>query len=305
MSTAFLTDSPSTDQLRSFARSIGQILLQRNAATGVLIFAAVCAFSTRLACALVIGALTGGIVAYIVEDADSPTMRDDLYGFNGALAALAAFTFIRDDSQAGAVAIVSAMLATALSFRLGNLLRRFRLPVYSSPAIIVTWCWLPLFADATSSGASASASTASTTTAWLEATLAGFAPIVFTSGVLAGTLLLVSLCAARPAHAAWAIAGSTVGLSLHALAGAPDAMLLSGACGFNATLTALATSKYGVRATLAGIVVAVLIERAAASLGIISLTAPFVLATWAVQATIQRTDVTANHGDSHVVHPSA
>ena len=303
MSTAFLTDSPSTDQLRSFARSIGQILLQRNAATGVLIFAAVCAFSPRLACALVIGALTGGILAYIVEDADSPTMRDDLYGFNGALAALAAFTFIRDDSQAGAVAIVSAMLATALSFRLGNVLRRFRLPVYSSPAIIVTWCWLPLFADGIPS--SGPAAVAGTTTAWLEAILAGFAPIVFTSGFLAGTLLLVSLCAARPAHAAWAIAGSTVGLSLHAIAGAPDAMLLSGACGFNATLTALATSKYGVRATLAGIVVAVVIERAAASLGIISLTAPFVLATWAVQATIHRADATANHGDSHVVHPSA
>lgn len=303
MSTAFLTDSSSTDQLRSFARSIGQILLQRNAATGVLILAAVFAFSPRLACALVIGALTGGIVAYIVEDADSPTMRDDLYGFNGALAALAAFTFIRDDSQAGAVAIVSAMLATALSFRLGHVLRRFRLPVYSSPAIIVTWCWLPLFADGIPSGVPASV--ASTTTAWLEAILAGFAPIVFASGFLAGTLLLVSLCAARPAHAAWAIAGSTVGLSLHALAGAPDAVLLSGACGFNATLTALATSKYGVRATLAGIVVAVVIERAAASLGIISLTAPFVLATWAVQATIHRADTTANHGDSHVVHPSA
>lgn len=305
MSTAFSAASGIHEPLRhfrSFARSIGQIVLQRNAATGALIAAALCAFSPRLACALVIGALTGNVIAYIVEDADSPTMRDDLYGFNGALAALAAFTFIRDDSQAGAVAIVSAMLATGLSFRLGRALQRWRLPAYSSPAILVTWCWLPLFADPASGTASV---VGSTPVAWLEAVPAGFAPIVFASGSVAGLLFLAAFLAARPACAAWALAGSTLGLALHALGGAPAAVLLSGACGFNATLTALALSGKGVRVALTGIIVTVLIERIAAWLGIPALTAPFVLASWGVQAFMQRFDASANHGDSHVVHPSA
>jgi urea transporter len=306
MSTILLAGSSTSESLRGFARSIGQILLQRHAATGALTVAAVCSFSPRLACALLIGALTGNVIACIVEDAGSPVMREDLYGFNGALAALAAFAFIRDDSQAGAVAIVSAMLATGLSFRLGRALQRWRLPAYSSPAVLVTGCWLPLFADAPS-GATAALAT-DTPAAWASAVVAGLAPIVFTTGFVAGALILAGLVAAqpkRPVGAAWALAGSTLGIALHVLAGTPAAVVLSGACGFNATLTALATSKYGVKGVFGGVVVCVLVERAAASLGIPALTAPFVLASWAVQACVQRLAQPANNGDSHVVHPPA
>jgi urea transporter len=118
-------------------------------------------------------------------------------------------------------------------------------------------------------------------------------------------LILAGLVAARPANAAWALGGSALGAALHALAGSPASAVLSGGCGFNPTLTALATSKYGVKGVLGGVVVCVLVERAAASLGIPALTAPFVLASWAVQAFMQRFGEPAHHGDSHVVHPSA
>jgi urea transporter len=49
----------------------------------------------------------------------------------------------------------------------------------------------------------------------------------------------------------------------------------------------------------------VLIERVAAWLGVPALTAPFVLASWAVQMFVQRPDIPANHGDPNVVHPQA
>jgi urea transporter len=308
MSTILLAGSDTSESLRGFARSIGQIVLQRHAATGALLVAAVCSFSPRLACALLIGALTGNVIAYIVEDAGSPAMREDLYGFNGALAALAAFGFIRDDSQAGAVAIVSAMLATGLSFRLGRALEHWPLPAYSSPAVLVTWCWLPLFADAPSGAAAAATVSTAAPASWASAIVAGFSPIVFTTGFVAGALILVGLVAAQPARpvsAAWALTGSTLGVALHALAGTPAAVVLSGGCGFNATLTALATSKFGVKGVLGGGVVCVLVERVAAALGIPALTAPFVLASWAVQAFVQRLETPANNGDSHVVHPPA
>src|ERR1700760_4738180 len=146
MSSALHSDAAFGDQLRSFARAIGQIVLQRNAATGALLFLAVFCSSPRLACGLLIGTLTGNVISVIIEDDGAPAFRDDLYGFNGALAALAAFTFIGDASQAAAVAIVAAMFATFLANRLAHVLQRFRLPTFSSPAIVVTWCWLPLFA---------------------------------------------------------------------------------------------------------------------------------------------------------------
>jgi urea transporter len=157
---AIRVDTKATMQIRSFARSMGQIVLQRNAATGGILVLALLCFSPRLACALLIGALTGNVLAHIFDDHGSPTTRNDLHGFNGGLAALAAFTFIHDDSRASAVAILSAVLATGLSDRLTRALSRWNLPAYSSPAVLVTWAWLPLFADPSGPTARAGVETA-------------------------------------------------------------------------------------------------------------------------------------------------
>jgi urea transporter len=266
-----------TGPLRALLRGIGQIVLQRNAATGALLFAAVLSQSARLACALVIGAVTGNVLASIVDTDDSPSARQDLNAFNGALAALAAFAFIRDDSQAGAVAIVAAMLATFLAVKLAPYFARVGLPLFSSPAVVVTWLWLPLFAD----------STAVTPAVWPVpgAVLAGLSPILFASGVLAGALVCAALAVSGVRCAGVALAGSALGLALHAMSGAPATLLLSGACGFNSALVALATSRAGTRRMLGAVAVCVAIERAAAYFGFPALTAPFVLAAWFMHAT--------------------
>ncbi|BCQ27988.1 urea transporter (plasmid) [Caballeronia sp. NK8] len=303
MSTVLHSDADFGDQLRSFARAIGQIVLQRNAATGALLFLAVMCASPRLACGLLIGTLTGNVISVIIEDSDAPAFRDDLYGFNGALAALAAFTFIGDVSQAAAVAIVAAMLATFLANKLSHVLSRHRLPIFSSPAIIVTWCWLPLFAERGDTGAIPQV--AAGVIPMLQAAFAGLAPITFATGALAGGLIAAGLFASRPSQAGWALAGSALGAMLHGLGGASDAVVLSGACGFNAALAALAAAPLGRRYALVAIVAAVLIERVIDCVGVAALTAPFVLASWAVIALRRRMSGTSKEGDSHVVHPHA
>ncbi|SAK47113.1 urea transporter [Caballeronia catudaia] len=303
MSSALHSNAAFGDQLRSFARAIGQIVLQRHAATGALLFLAVLCASPRLACGLLIGTLTGNVISVIIEERDAPAFRDDLYGFNGALAALAAFTFIGDASQAAAVAIVAAMFATFLAARLTRVLSRYRLPIFSSPAIIVTWCWLPLFADRGDTGAIPQV--AAGLVPILQAAFAGLAPITFATGALAGALIAAGLFASRPSQAAWALAGSALGATLHALGGASDAVVLSGACGFNAALAALAAAPLGKRYAFVAIVAAVLIERSIDCAGIAALTAPFVLASWAVIVLARRLSGTSQQGESHVVQPHA
>jgi urea transporter len=303
MSTALHTHADLGSQLRSFARAIGQIVLQRHAATGLLVFLAVLCASPRLACGLLIGTIVGNVITLITETPDSPAFRDDLYGFNGALAALAAFAFIRDDSQAAAVAIVAAMFATFLAGKLSRTLARFHLPMFSSPAIIVTWCWLPLLADRGDTGA-----IPQVPADWhslFEAAFAGLAPITFATGALAGALIALGLFASRPSRAVWALAGSALGAVLHGLGGASDVVVLSGACGFNAALAALAAAPLGARYVFIAVALAVLIERLIDCLGIAALTAPFVLASWAVIMIARRVADSSKQGESHVVHPHA
>ncbi|SPB15531.1 urea transporter [Caballeronia novacaledonica] len=303
MSSALHSNAVFGDQIRSFARAMGQIVLQRNAATGALLFLAVLSASPRLACGLLIGTLTGNVISVIIDDDDAPAFRDDLYGFNGALAALAAFAFIGDASQATAVAIVAAMFATFLASKLSRLLSRHRLPIFSSPAIIVTWCWLPFFADRGDTGAIPQV--AAGFVPMLQAAFAGLAPITFATGALAGALIAAGLFASRPSQAGWALAGSALGATLHGLGGASDAVVLSGACGFNAALAALAAAPLGKRYAIIAIVAAVLMERVIDCIGIAALTAPFVLASWAAIALQRRLSRTSKQGDSHVVHPHA
>jgi len=295
-------------QIRSFARSMGQIVLQRNAATGGILVLALLRFSPRLACALLIGTLTGNVLAHIFDDHGSPATRNDLHGFNGGLAALAAFTFIHDNSRASAVAILAAVLATGLSDMLTRVLSRWNLAAYSSPAVLVTWAWLPLFADQSVATAAAKVASVDSVVSLpfivapaflrpcLEGIVAGLAPIAFAAGPAAGALILVSLLVARPSRAAWALSGSALGLALCVGFGTSAGVLQSGACGFNPALAALATCRFGAKAAISAIVLSLILERVASALGIPASTAPFVLASWVVQLLEQRFNARAYNG---------
>jgi urea transporter len=306
-------DTEATMQIRSFARSMGQIVLQRNAATGGILVLALLCFSPRLACALLIGTLTGNVLAHIFDDHSSAATRNDLHGFNGGLAALAAFTFIHDDSRATAVAILAAVLATGLSDMLTRALSRWNLAAYSSPAVLVTWAWLPLFADQSFGTAAVSVAAAagadsdvrllfSAAPAFLrpclEGSVAGLAPIAFAAGPAAGALVLAALLVARPSCAAWALGGSALGLALWSVFGTSAGVLQSGVCGFNPALAALSTCRFGAKAAIAAIVLTLPIELAASAVGIPALTAPFVLASWFVQLLEQHFNARANNGHS-------
>ncbi len=269
------------ERFRSVARAIGQIVLQRHAATGALVFAGVLCASPRLACGLLLGTLAGALCflhrprshrCRFVRVSRRP------YGFNGALAALVAFAFVQDDSQAAALAIVTAIAAMLIAGRLSCL----SMPAFSAPAILTTWCWLPLFADRGDTGAIPPVS--ADWQAIFEASFAGLAPITFATGAFAGALIALGIFAARPSRAGWTLFGSALGAVLHGLGGASDAVVLSGACGFNAALAAV---PYGKRFAVASIVLAVLIERVIDCIGITALTAPFVLASWTVIAFVR------------------
>jgi urea transporter len=236
-----------------------------------------------------------------------------LHGFNGGLAALAAFTFIHDDSRATAVAILAAVLATGLSDMLTRALSRWNLAAYSSPAVLVTWAWLPLFADQSFGTAAVRVAAAASADSdvrllfsaapaflrpCLEGIVAGLAPIVFAAGPAAGALILAALLIAGPSRAAWALGGSALGIALWSVFGTSAGVLQSGVCGFNPALAALATCRFGVKAAISAIVLTLLIELAVPAAGIPALTAPFVLASWVVQLLEQHFNARANNGDS-------
>lgn len=270
--------------LRTLLRSLGQIVLQSNAFTGACLIAAWLVCAPRLACAALTGAVAANVGAVLAGHSEADT-REGLHGFNGALAGLAAFTFIADDATAAAVAILAG-LATGWALEpWSGWLRARGLNVYSSPCLIVTWLWLPLIKGRATPLAPAHLATLSHVP---DGLLAGLAQTGFASGAIAGLLVFAGIAGSSWRLAAWALAGASTASAAHLLLGASAASFDAGLLGFNGALTALALADTGWIATLSGIVLAVVLQQAAGHYGLPVMTAPFVAAAWSAQSLARR-----------------
>ncbi|MFL9964784.1 urea transporter [Paraburkholderia sediminicola] len=272
--------------LRTLLRSLGQIVLQPNAFTGACLLAAWLLTDGRLACAALMGAVAANVSALLAGYRDADT-RAGLHGFNGALAGLAAFSFIADPATAAAVTILAATGTAWLLAPWSRWLRARGLGVCSSPCLIVTWLWLPTMTSATSP-ASAVPLHVHGAAQWSSGVLASLAQTGFAPGALAGLLVLIGIAAASRRHALGALSGAALASAAHLLLGASTGSFDAGLLGFNGALTALALVDCGVMPMLGGVALAVVLQAAAADFGWPVMTAPFVLATWCMQRLLQR-----------------
>ncbi|WP_133645165.1 urea transporter [Paraburkholderia flava] len=272
------TDSPA---LRTLLRSVGQIVLQPNAFTGACVLAALLVCNVRLACAAMIGATTANVVAMLINHDDACT-RDGANGFNGALAALATFSYVADPATATALAILSATAAAVLQAPWSRWLRMRGLAVYSSPYIVVTWGWLALLREPVDTIAPA-VQPVTTSLGIASGVLSSFAQTAFASGALPGLLVLMGIAAASRRHACAALVGAVLANAVLWWCGTPLSSFDAGLLGFNGALAALALVDRGFGYALAGAALAAILQHATTIAGWPMMTAPFVVATWSLQ----------------------
>ncbi|CAB3797446.1 Urea transporter [Paraburkholderia caffeinitolerans] len=281
---AAATDAPPgfTEHVRTLLRSLGQIVLQRHAGTGVCLLAALALCDLWLACAAVIGAATANLCA---RRAGHPyaEIRDGLVGFNGALAGLAAITFAGENVTAAVLAVLAAAATAWIGAQLVRWLRRVGLSVYSAPCLLATWPWMALgFGNQRTTMASAIAS-AHLAPSWLDAAagvLSGVAQTTFATGALPGLVLLAGLVWSSRRAAAYALGGAALATVIEYAVGVPPASFTAGLCGFNGALAALAASSLGPRAAICATMLAAALHLSAMRLGMPGMTAPFALAGW-------------------------
>ena len=221
-------------------------------------------------------------ISAVLAGHDEQDTRAGLHGFNGALAALAAFTFIADDATAAAIAILAATATAWMHDPWSRLLHRFHFCCYSSPYLIVTWAWLAPVGSAARTGAphGASATGVISSMDMLHGVFAGIAQTTFATGALPGMLIVAGIAASSRRHACWALTGTALATGGHLLAGATLSSLDAGLPGFNGALAALAVADCGAAAAVAAVALSVLLQQLASHLGWTCMTAPFVIAAW-------------------------
>ncbi len=149
-STGLVVDGTAPQQfllefLDSVFRGVGQAMLQNNSYAGLLFLIGVLYGSTLFGLAVLVGAAVSTATAMVLR-VDRSLMRDGLFGFNGALVAIALLTFLQPDLLTWSYVVVASACTTVLMADMLKLLGSWRIPALTAPFVFTALCFLLAFA---------------------------------------------------------------------------------------------------------------------------------------------------------------
>ena len=285
----------------SVLRGIGQVMLQNSSYARLLFLIGIFYHSALFGLAVLVGTIVSTASAMLLG-VDRSLVRAGLFGFNGALVAIASLYFLQPDMLTWGCVVFAAACSTIVMAAMMNLLSVWKIPALTAPFVFTSLCiflatarfgrlqsthLLPT-AGLPKAVAVEGVVTGSTV---FEGLFNGIAQVFFQGNVVTGIIFAIGLLIGSRVACAAALTGSLAGLLVAWGMGAAEPAIRSGAFGFNSVLTAIAIGGvffvldrvsiiYALLATIAAAVVFAALSAALEPLGVPALTFPFVLVTW-------------------------
>ena len=302
-------DHPAFGFLDWVLRGIGQVVFQNNPLSGAVIVAAIYYNSWIYGTACLAGAMISTATALLLK-ADRGLIKDGLFGFNGALIAIALVAYTSPDFATGNLPnlhlclyiVLCAAFTTVLMPAFGALLGPHKVPQLTMPFVLATWFFLGAllqFSTIDVSNALKPTSPADFTgpkpaytwLTWFHGITMGIAEIFFQDNWVTGILILIGIAINTRIGAVMALTGSTLAVAGAVFYGAHDDAIRDGLFGYNAALTAMALGGMfyvlNLTAFLYTVIGALVTARVWASFGVFLepsgmpvLTSAFVFVTW-------------------------
>ena len=297
--------SPSPIFVLRVLRGISQVMLQKHATTGLLFLIGIALNAPLLAFAALLGAAVGTLSAQILG-ADTAELDAGLWGFNGALIAIALLVFLRPTAWTWLLLAASTAAATVLAAALQRGLQNWGLPGLTAPFVWASCCVFlatARFGRLQSTALMPSAGlpqavgvegVVSLDTVW-QGSLHGIGQVFFQENLWTGAVFLLALLIASRRAAVWALLASLSGVLIAWGLGAAEPAIRAGAFGFNSVLVGIALGSvflpqlgspgwrnalYTGLALLITPLVLAAVSAALQPLGLPAMTMPFVLVTW-------------------------
>lgn len=238
-------------------RGVGQVVFQNNPVAGLVILIGLLVNSWIYAAICIVGVVASTLTAMILK-ADRALIRDGLFGFNGALVALALVAFTSEDFRAGAIPsvamfvyLISAAALTTMAFAsMAALLGPHKVAPLTMPFVLVGWLFLfaVLKFDAIDAGPMAkpvSPDQFSYTApydfrTWYEGIGTSIGQIFFQDNWITGYIIIVGMAINSRISAGMALLGAVVGTLIAVVFGGPEGAIRDGLFGYNSALTAIA-----------------------------------------------------------------
>lgn len=261
-------------------RGISQIFLLNNVTTGILFLAGIFYNSWAMGIGAILGVFVGMFTALFLKY-DKNDIDHGLYGYNGALVGLAIVCFFGLNIPS----VIALCLGSLLSSIIRKVMIMGKLPPYTAPFIISTWIIMfflvtfkiiPLLAAQLPNASDLEI---------ISAVGKGIGQVMFQENVISGIIVFIGILVSSRTPAFYALLGSLIGAIIAFLFSFPLNMINVGLFGFNAVLCGIAFSdkrwNYIILAMVSSII-SVFITYRIMNLGIITLTAPFVISTWII-----------------------
>jgi urea transporter len=288
-------------------RGIGQVMFQDNPLSGLLFFVAIgwgsiVAGMPQVAIGGLVAVVTGTLAAMWLR-VDAAALGAGLYGYNAYLVGLAFGTFLAVSPMGWVYVALGGAVSVPVTLAVANVFKSWDVAALTAPFVLTTWLFLLstyAFSAVQGSGLPMAAEVVAIDPAaanplalgdFAAGVLRSVGQVFLKASLVAALLLLAGLAVNSIAAAAFALGGAIVAvLTAHAL-GAESDLITGGLMGFSPVLTAVAlgavfykpglrVAVYAIVATVFTVVVQGAMNVALMPLGIPTLTAPFVLASW-------------------------
>lgn len=267
------------DWATALCAGFGQVFLQRQPMCGALCLLAIAVGAPGL----LGGALLGGAAGLLTaqrRDYPKAQRQAGLYSYNGILLGLLLSHYLPWSAMLPLLIIASAGISALFTHQW--LKRVPGLAPYTAPFVAIGWALMALDPPPAMALMAEQTVTAHTL---LLALFKGVGQAMLLPHPAGGLLIVIGLCLSHWRAALWALTGSLAGL-VWGLYAHDTVSALNGLVSYNPALIALALSQQSrsVAVPLAGIALALLATPLFNALGLPTLTAPFIVSGWLMQA---------------------
>ena len=242
---------PLADFVNSVLRGIGQVIFINNPISGVLILVALFIQSSWVGAMGLLGVVASTVMALMLT-LDRNTIRNGIFGYNGALVGVALATFSDPSAGGGlggwAIAILLfAAFSTILMHTVGKWwVKKVNTPPLTLPFIIATLMgfalaqWVPQLGLDLTAAPPAPSPTDLNWPQLLASLPIGVGQVFLVGKMLSGVLIVIAVALCSPLAAVVGILGCALGIWAGLLLGIAPNTLYLGLWGYNAVLCAMA-----------------------------------------------------------------
>jgi urea transporter len=272
--------------IKGLFRGVGQVMFQNNALSGILMLVGIGCNSLPMCLFALLGTIISTLTAVVLKYSEE-NIENGLYGFNGTLVGIAVPCFMAINVWSVVLMVIASVAAT---FVARGFEKQKLIPTLTAPFVILTWVMLLVsYAFPELQQAGVAAVVGEESFSLLRAASLNFGQIMLQgNSLLTGMFFFLAILVNSRKMALDALLACALSLLVVCVPLFDIQSINNGMYGYNAILTVLAVANilnipsWKYTKALIALVLSIAFQYVGLQLGIITLTAPFVLSVWLI-----------------------